>query len=204
VDRAVDRTVLGVNVVRTFCRGVLIGLQPQVVGHVHAAHDQDGAVPLDLARGFRREEALAGWDLARFQRTTKGARQSASRGGNEIVERRIARLVDLRVARTVLGHRRVDAEMEVGVETDDLPSVLLAGTKSGGESMAPTRRLPYASFDAFRSLQFVGHQLTDVGAGASVVMAVVADAAEGSGGIPIFGGRAARASSCIVSSDLAV
>jgi hypothetical protein len=94
--------------------------------------------------------------------------------------------------------------MEVGVETDDLPSVLLAGTKSGGESMAPTRRLPYASFDAFRSLQFVGHQLTDVGAGASVVMAVVADAAEGSGGIPIFGGRAARASSCIVSSDLAV
>jgi len=100
-----------------------------------------------------------------------------------------------------LGCREVS---EVGVETDDVPSVLLAGTKSGWESMAPTRRLPYASFDAVRSLQLVADQLTDAGAGASVVMALVADAAEGSGGIPIFGDRAARGSSCIVSSDLAV
>ena len=112
MDRAVDRTVLGVNVVRPFCRGVLIGLQPKVVGHVNAAHDQDSAVLFDLARGFRREEALACWDLARFQRTTKGARQSAGRGSDEIVERRIARLVDLRVNPIMLGHRRVDAEMD--------------------------------------------------------------------------------------------
>jgi hypothetical protein len=112
VDRAVDRTVLGVNVVRPFCCTVLRGLQPQVVGHVHAAHDQDGALLFDLARGFRREEALAGWDLARFQRTTKGAGQSAGRCGDEIVERRVERLVNLRVNPIVLGNRRVGAEMD--------------------------------------------------------------------------------------------
>src|SRR5215212_10327805 len=107
---------------------IVFSLAPEAEGHgtdvaIHVIH---------------REEALAGWDLARFQRTTKGAGQSAGRGSDEIVERRIARLVDLRVNPIVLGHRRVDAEMEVGVETDDLPSGLLAGTKSGGESMAPT------------------------------------------------------------------
>jgi hypothetical protein len=173
---------------------IVFSLAPEAEGHgthvaIHAIH---------------LEETLADWDLARFQRTTKVARQSAGRGGDEIVKRRIARLVDLRVTPIVLGNRRVDAEMEVGVETDAVPSVLLACTKSGWESMAPTRRLPYASFDAVRSLQLVADQLTDAGAGDSVVMALVADAAEGSGGIPIFGGRRARSLSCIVSSHLAV
>ena len=99
------------NVVRTFRRGMLIGLQPQVVGHVDATHDEHVAVLLDFARGLGGENALAGWDLARFQRTAKGASQSARGRGDEIVDRRIARLMDRRVDAIVLGHRRVDAEM---------------------------------------------------------------------------------------------
>src|SRR5215212_9683588 len=76
------------------------------------AHGTNAAIHV-----IQREEALAGWDLARFQRTTKGAPQSAGSGGNEIVERRIAGLVNLWVNPLVLRNRRVDAEMEVGVET---------------------------------------------------------------------------------------
>ena len=111
MDRSVDRTVVHVNAVRTLRRGVLLGLQPQVVGHVDATNDQDIAVLLDVADRLRREKALAGRDLARFQRTAKGASQSAGGRGDEVVERCIARLVDLRVDAIVLGHRRVDAEM---------------------------------------------------------------------------------------------
>ena len=111
VNRSVDRTVVRVNGVRALRRGVLIGLHPQVVGHVDATHDQDIAVLLDVAGRLRREKALAGWDLARFQRTAKGAGQSAGGRGDEVVERRIAWLVDLRIDAIVLGHRRVDTEM---------------------------------------------------------------------------------------------
>jgi hypothetical protein len=59
--------------VRTLCRRALLGAQAQVVGHVDAPNNQDVAVFLDLTGRLRREKALAGWDLARFQRTAKGA-----------------------------------------------------------------------------------------------------------------------------------
>jgi hypothetical protein len=105
VDRPVDRTVVRVNRVRTLRRRALLGAQPQVVSHVDATNDQHVAVSLDLAGSLRREEPLAGWDLARFQRTAKGAGQSAGGRSNEVVERRVARLVDLRVDAIVLGDR---------------------------------------------------------------------------------------------------
>ena len=112
MDRSVDRTVVRVDRVRTLRRRTLLGAQAQSVGHVDAANDQDVAVLFDFARGLGGEKALAGRDLARFQRTAKGARQSAGRRGDEVVQRRIARLVDLRVDPIVRGHRRVDAEMD--------------------------------------------------------------------------------------------
>lgn len=93
------------NVVRTLRRGVLIGLQPQVVGHVDATNDQHIAVLLDFAGRLRREESFSGWDLARFQRTAKGASQSAGGRGDQVVQRCIARLVDPRVNAIVRGHR---------------------------------------------------------------------------------------------------
>ena len=90
------------NGVRTLCRLTLLGAQPQPVGHVDAANDQDVTVLLDLARGLRREEPLAGWDLARFQRTAKGAGQSARGCGDEIVECRVVRFVHMLVNAIVL------------------------------------------------------------------------------------------------------
>jgi len=49
-DRSVDRTVVGVDAVRAFCRRALLGLQPQLVGDMDPANDEDVAVFLDLAR----------------------------------------------------------------------------------------------------------------------------------------------------------
>ena len=88
--------------VRTLRCRALLRAQSKLVGHVDAANDQHVAVLLNLSGCLRREEALAGWDLARFQRTAKGARQSARGRGDEVVERRVARLVDLRVNAIVL------------------------------------------------------------------------------------------------------
>ena len=90
------------NRVRTLCRRALLGVQAQSVGHVDAANDQDVTVLLDLARGFRREEPLAGWDQARFQRTAKGPGQSTRGRGDEVVERRVVRFVHVLVNAIVL------------------------------------------------------------------------------------------------------
>ncbi len=88
--------------VRTLRCRALLRAQSKLVGHVDAANNQDFAVFLDLAGRLRREEAFSGWDLARFQRTAKGARQSARGRGDEVVKRTVVRLVDLRVNAIVL------------------------------------------------------------------------------------------------------
>ena len=82
--------------VRPLRRRVQLGMQPQLVAHVDTANDQDSAVFLDLA-GRLRELTVSDWDLTRFQCTAKGAGQFAGGRGDEVVERRVARLVDLRV-----------------------------------------------------------------------------------------------------------
>lgn len=98
------------NSVRPLRGGVLLGAQAQVVADVDAANDQDVAVLLNLTGCLGREKALACWNLARFQRTAKGARQSAGGRGDEVVERCVVRLVDPLVDAIVLRDRGVNAE----------------------------------------------------------------------------------------------
>jgi hypothetical protein len=112
VDRAVDRAGVRVEAMRAFRRLTLIRWQQQAIGDVDAADDEHVALFLDLADRFRRQEPFSGWDLARLQRTAKGAGQSAGRRGDQIVERRVARLVHPLVDAVVLGHGRVHAELD--------------------------------------------------------------------------------------------
>jgi hypothetical protein len=109
-DCPVHRAGVGVDTVRAFRYRALFRAQSQPEGDMDTANNENVAVLLDLADRLRREKPLSGWDLARFQRAAKGARQSASGGSDQIVERRVVRLVHLRVDTVVLGHRGVDAE----------------------------------------------------------------------------------------------
>jgi hypothetical protein len=111
-DRPIDRAAVGMEVIGAFgCRSLLRS-QPQPVGDVDAADDQDAVLLLDLANSLRRQEPVSGRNLARFQRTAKGAGQSPRSRGDEVIERRIARLVHPLVDTIVLGDRGVDTEMD--------------------------------------------------------------------------------------------
>jgi hypothetical protein len=56
--------------VSTFGRLALLGCQLKMVGDVNATNDQDLALELDVALGFRNKITFAGRDSARFQRAT--------------------------------------------------------------------------------------------------------------------------------------
>ena len=96
--------------VRTLRRRALLGMQPEMIAHMDTANDQHIAVFLDFAGRLRREIPFSGWDLARFQRTAKGAGQSARSRGDQVVERRVVWLVDLRVDAIVLRDGGMDTE----------------------------------------------------------------------------------------------
>jgi hypothetical protein len=97
------------------CVGAL-GLRALVPGHadpvVHAdpLEDQHAVLVLDLAAGLDVVPALLNFDLTRFQRAGKGARQSAGGRGDYVVERGRLGREPLRVGAVVLGHFGVHAE----------------------------------------------------------------------------------------------
>lgn len=59
-----------------------------MVTHVNATNDQYLAVKLDLPRRLRCETPFTGRDPARLQRAPKGAGESASGRGDDVVQRR--------------------------------------------------------------------------------------------------------------------
>src|SRR5260370_19605838 len=65
---------------------------------------------LHFARDFRRQLSIAGIDLARFQRTPKGAQHSTRGGGDDVINGRGVRLPNLgRIDFVVLGNRPMHA-----------------------------------------------------------------------------------------------
>jgi hypothetical protein len=90
--------------------GAGLGRGGEVIGDVDAADDQDIVLELDLARDLGGEAAVAGVDLARLQRASEGAGQSAAGGGHHVVESGRVGLDDLGVDLVVGGHRAVHAE----------------------------------------------------------------------------------------------
>jgi hypothetical protein len=58
----------------------------QVVPHMDAFHDQHVAILFEFSRRVSHEQSLTGGNLARLQRTSERAGQSACRRRNEIIE----------------------------------------------------------------------------------------------------------------------
>jgi len=104
--------MIGVEIVDPLGGGSLLGPEPQVIGHMDAADHQDSAILLDLTDRVRAEEPVAGWYLTRFQRAPEGSRQSASGRGDDVVEGRRMRLVDVGVDPIVLRDLGVRSEQD--------------------------------------------------------------------------------------------
>jgi hypothetical protein len=77
----------------------------QVVLHVDALDHQDITILFDFPLDLGNQPTVTSWDAARFQRATKGSRQSAARSGHHVVECGRLRFVDRRVNAVMLGHR---------------------------------------------------------------------------------------------------
>ena len=67
---------------------------------------------LDLALNFGREPSLTGRDLARLQRATKGARQSAGSRGNDIIQRCSVGLMNIRTYAVMFGNFGMHSEFD--------------------------------------------------------------------------------------------
>jgi hypothetical protein len=103
LDGSSDRTEISVHLVHPL-GGLAVGrVQLQVVVHVDAFDDQHAAVRLDLAAGFGNQFSIACRDLARLQRTTKGAGQSAGGGRHHIIQRGGMGFMDVGIDTVVLG-----------------------------------------------------------------------------------------------------
>ena len=98
------------DAVGAFRGGALFRPQPQSIGDMDAADNQNVVVLLDFTDRCRRQESLSGCYLARFQRAAQGAGQSARGRGDEIVESGVARRMIFRIDAIVGGDRGVDAK----------------------------------------------------------------------------------------------
>ena len=88
----------------------LVDWHCQLVVDVNAANDEHMVFGLYLAHCIRAEPAFSGRNPARFQRAAKGTGQSASSGGDEVVERRGMRLMAAGLHVIVFGDLGVHAE----------------------------------------------------------------------------------------------
>jgi hypothetical protein len=87
-----------------------VGRCLQVKEDVDALDDEDAVFQLDLSPSVRREPTAARIDLARLQRATKGAQQSAACRRDDVVQSRGMGLGRLRRDAVVRRDRAVDAE----------------------------------------------------------------------------------------------
>ncbi len=69
-----------------------------------APDNQNLALKLDLTMSFCHQFAFTRGDSARLQRATKGARQSAGGRGDDVIQRRRLRAVNVAVDPVVLGY----------------------------------------------------------------------------------------------------
>jgi hypothetical protein len=92
VERSVHRTLLFVDPVNAFDRLAMFRRSVEVVDDVDPSDDEHALFGFDLPGDVRLQAAAAGVDLARLQRAPKGAGQSPSRGGHDVVQRRRVRL----------------------------------------------------------------------------------------------------------------
>ncbi len=110
VERTIDRTVSGVHPMHALDGFSRFRRCRQVIDHVNAPDHQHVIFRLDLASDFRRQVLIARIYLTRLQRAPKGADQSTSGSGDDVIERRRVRLGDLRADFVVLGDGSVHAE----------------------------------------------------------------------------------------------
>ena len=83
----------------------------QAIADKNAPDHQDLVLGLDLSGDFCGQPAFTCVDLARFQRTSESAEQSASGGGNDIIDGRGLGLIQgLRVHPVMFGNRAVSPE----------------------------------------------------------------------------------------------
>jgi hypothetical protein len=75
-----------------------------------APDDQDASIEFNLTGDFRDQLAVACVNLARFQRTAKGAGQSAARSGHHIIQRSCAWREFFRWHLVMLGHFRMHSK----------------------------------------------------------------------------------------------
>jgi hypothetical protein len=93
-----------------FSRLSLFERDSKLVSHVNAPDDQDLSVLLDLTLRLRVKISFPSGYPARFQRATKGARQSTCRGSHQVVQGSGVRLVDRHVRAVMFGDFIMHAE----------------------------------------------------------------------------------------------
>jgi len=78
--------------------------------HVNPPDHENVLLQLDLPHSLPDQASSGSIDVTRFQRASKGSRKSTSRGRDNVIERRSARVRDRWRNLVVLGDRSVDAE----------------------------------------------------------------------------------------------
>jgi len=95
MQRPVNRAVVGVDAVHTLDGVFLLSRRLQRVDDVDALDDEHLVLDFHFTRNFGGELFVAGIDLARLQRASKGAGESAARCGDDVVKRGCVRLGNL-------------------------------------------------------------------------------------------------------------
>jgi len=109
-ERPRHRAAVGVEAVDPLRHLAMFRRDTQMIGHVNAPHHQHPTFGLDLSHRLRRQIAFASWDLARLQRAPEGAGTSASRRGDQVVERRRVRCMHVGIDAIMRGDLRVNTE----------------------------------------------------------------------------------------------
>ncbi len=114
IDRSLNRTghraTVGLDGVHAL-NSLAMGFRgPQFVMRVDAADDQNVSVSFDFTGDFRNQPAVAGVNLARFQRTAKSAGRSPTCRRNNVVKSRRTRGKFVRRDLVVRGNFGMDAE----------------------------------------------------------------------------------------------
>ncbi len=88
----------------------MIARGAQLVRHADSLEHQDAVVQFHLADDLAGQTSLARIDMTRLQRASEGAEQSATRGGDHVVDRRGVRPGDRGIDAIVLGDGAVHTE----------------------------------------------------------------------------------------------
>ena len=99
-ERALDLLTVGV------------GVESEAISDVDPLDDQHVVFELDFADRLARQTSFCGGNLTRLQRASKGPRQSAGGGRNDVVEGRRALRVSTAWNPVVVGDLVVDAEVD--------------------------------------------------------------------------------------------